>query len=45
MISPQSFTVADVGCDHAYISIALIKRSLASQVIAMDVRRGPLEIA
>lgn len=45
MISPQSFTVADVGCDHAYISIALIKRCLASQVIAMDVRKGPLEIA
>lgn len=45
MISPQSFTVADVGCDHAYISIALIKRCLASHVIAMDVRKGPLEIA
>ena len=45
MVSPQSFTIADVGCDHAYVSIALIKSRLASKVIAMDVRKGPLEIA
>jgi tRNA (adenine22-N1)-methyltransferase len=38
-------TVADVGCDHAYVSIALIKRDIAKHVIAMDVRSGPLEIA
>lgn len=45
MVPPQSSTVADVGCDHAYVSIALIKRNLAVNVIAMDVRKGPLEIA
>ena len=45
LVSPQSFAVADVGCDHAYVSIALIERGLASKVIAMDVRKGPLEIA
>lgn len=45
MVSPQSFTVADIGCDHAYVSIALIERNLAKHVIAMDVRKGPLEIA
>lgn len=37
--------VADVGCDHAYISIYLIEHDIAPQVIAMDVNRGPLERA
>ena len=45
MVSPQSFAVADVGCDHAYVSIALAQRKLADKVIAMDVRKGPLAIA
>ncbi|MBQ9983227.1 MAG: SAM-dependent methyltransferase [Lachnospiraceae bacterium] len=45
MVSPQSFTIADVGCDHAYVSIALMQRGLANKVIAMDVRTGPLDIA
>lgn len=45
MVSPQSFVIADVGCDHAYVSIALVQRNLAKHVIAMDVKKGPLEIA
>lgn len=45
MVSPQSFAIADVGCDHAYVSIALIQRKKASKVVAMDVRIGPLDIA
>ncbi|MCM1157310.1 MAG: class I SAM-dependent methyltransferase [Bacteroidales bacterium] len=45
MVSPQSFTVADVGCDHAYVSIALLEQAPERKVIAMDVRKGPLEIA
>ena len=45
MVSPQSFVIADIGCDHAYVSIALVERKLAQKVIAMDVRKGPLEIA
>lgn len=45
MVSPQSFTIADIGCDHAYVSIALIKQEIAKRVLAMDVRKGPLEIA
>ena len=45
MVSPQSFTIADVGCDHAYVSIALIERKMAEKVIAMDIRKGPLGIA
>lgn len=35
--------VADVGCDHAYISIYLIQKDIAPHVIAMDVNKGPLE--
>ena len=45
MVSPRSFAIADVGCDHAYVSIALIGRNIAKKVVAMDVRSGPLEIA
>lgn len=45
MVSPQSFNIADIGCDHAYVSIALIEREIAERVVAMDVRTGPLEIA
>lgn len=45
MVSPRSFAVADVGCDHAYVSIALIKRKIAQKIVAMDVRSGPLETA
>lgn len=38
-------TVADVGCDHAYISIHLIENGKAERVIASDLREGPLKIA
>ncbi len=37
--------VADIGCDHAYVSIYLMQQNIARKVIAMDVRKGPLEIA
>lgn len=37
--------VADIGCDHAYLSIYMIEEELASKVIAMDVNKGPLERA
>jgi tRNA (adenine22-N1)-methyltransferase len=37
--------VADVGCDHAYISIYLIEHGISTKVVAMDVNRGPLERA
>lgn len=37
--------VADVGCDHAYISIYLIRNDIAPNVIAMDVNKGPLKRA
>ena len=36
--------VADIGCDHAYVSIALAKEKNC-KVIAMDINEGPLSIA
>ncbi len=38
-------TVADVGCDHAYVSIYLMDRKIAKEVIAMDINKGPLQKA
>ena len=37
--------VADVGCDHAYVSIYLVEQQIASGCLAMDVNKGPLERA
>ena len=37
--------VADVGCDHAYISIYMMEHQIANRVIAMDINKGPLERA
>jgi tRNA (adenine22-N1)-methyltransferase len=34
--------VADVGCDHGYVSIYLVQSGIADRAIAMDVRKGPL---
>ena len=44
MVTPGS-RVADIGCDHAHTGIWLIQNGIASKVIAMDVRKGPLEKA
>lgn len=37
--------VADIGCDHGYLGIYLLKNGLARSVIAADINRGPLESA
>lgn len=37
--------VADIGCDHGYLGISLIKNDIASFVIAADIRKKPLESA
>lgn len=37
--------VADIGTDHAYLPIYLCQQGLATEVLACDVRRGPLEKA
>ena len=37
--------VADVGCDHGYLSIHLLQSGIARSVIASDVAEGPLQSA
>ncbi len=37
--------VADVGCDHGYLSIYLLHKGIASSVIASDINEMPLESA
>ena len=37
--------VADVGCDHGYLGIYLLKNGIASQVFAADINEGPLQAA
>ena len=39
---PQSSTLCDIGTDHAYIAIYLVKEGIAKKVIASDINRGPL---
>ena len=44
MVTPGS-RVADVGCDHGFLSIHLVQEGISPAVIAMDVRKGPLSAA
>ena len=44
MVTPGK-CVADIGCDHGYVSIYLVEQKKSEHVIAMDVDKGPLEIA
>lgn len=37
--------VADIGCDHGYLGIHLLKAGIASHVIASDINEGPLQAA
>lgn len=37
--------VADIGCDHGYLGIYLLKNGIASAVIASDINEGPLKSA
>ena len=38
-------SVADVGCDHGFLSIYLVQSGISPKVIASDVRPGPLSAA
>lgn len=44
MVSPGGI-VADVGCDHGYLSIWLVQTGTCAGALAMDVRKGPLGAA
>lgn len=45
LLARECDCIADIGCDHGYISIDLIQRRVAGHVIAMDLREGPLRYA
>lgn len=42
---PDSETVADIGCDHAYVSIELVLQGKAKRALACDINEGPLSSA
>ena len=41
----QVKSVADIGTDHAFLPIHLVKENLAEKVIACDIAEGPLSVA
>ena len=41
----QGDRIADVGCDHGYLSIHLLTQGIAKSAIASDVAEGPLQSA
>ena len=42
---PYGSAFLDVGCDHAYVAIALVERGICPCGVASDIRPGPLEAA
>lgn len=42
---PRGAVVADVGTDHGYLGIYLLREGIASRVLASDIREKPLERA
>ena len=42
---PKCDVAIDIGTDHAYVPIELIKKGIANKCIACDLRSGPLAIA
>ena len=41
----QGDRVADIGCDHGYLGIYLLKNGIASSMIEADINEGPLDAA
>ena len=41
----QGDRVADIGCDHGYLSIHVLTEGIARSVIAADINEGPLQSA
>lgn len=42
---PQCDTLADIGTDHAYIPLFAMQKSKCRKAIAVDIKKGPVEIA
>lgn len=41
----KDYSVADIGCDHGYVSIYLHTHDVSRNIIALDVNEGPLQKA
>ena len=41
----ENHIVADIGTDHGYVPIYLVKNKISKKAYAMDINKGPLEIA
>ena len=39
---PPGARVADIGCDHGYAAIWLVRNQVAEKMIAMDINEGPI---
>lgn len=39
---PAGVTACDIGCDHGFVAIYLVKEGICPKVIAMDINEGPL---
>ena len=44
MVRPGN-VLADIGCDHGYLSVWLVREKTVGRAIAMDLREGPLKKA
>ena len=44
-LAGKGMCIADIGCDHALVSMASVERGLYNRALAMDLREGPLEAA
>ena len=42
---PPLDVVADIGCDHGFVPIYLVKQLISPKAIAMDIGKGPLQRA
>lgn len=38
-------SIADIGCDHGYVAMELVRSNICRHVIAMDINSGPLDTA
>ena len=41
LVNPAK-TAADIGTDHGYVPVELVRRGIVTSALAMDVRKGPL---
>ena len=44
-LAGNGLCIADIGCDHALVSMAVVERGLYDRALAMDLREGPLSAA